>query len=306
MEGVPGMTLTVYPHSVTFPNGDTVGRLSLSQVKLDKVPMPPPNGSIFMPPAWTIQPPGVFFDPPAKISIPNDGLPPGRIIDIFQFDHDLEFFTNVGTGTVVPDGSVIVSDPGFGVTKSGWGGCGQPPPPPTCAASCDDGNPCTDDACVNGSCVHTPKTTAKTAANGCEGCNNGMRIPPKTEAECCAEATLAAGGWVVCCNGQHTACVAPVTGDGSAILMSCIRQHEERHFRDNTPCPRGANECDTSGPLGVPGGDTSMTECEASKVEIACLRAADCMGNAACQTAIDNRIVQMRNYANSFVPGCVP
>ncbi len=174
MEGVPGMTLTVYPHSVTFPNGDTVSRLSLSQVKLDKVPMPPPNGSIFMPPAWTIQPPGVFFDPPAKISIPNDGLPPGRIIDIFQFDHDLEFFTNVGTGTVVPDGSVIISDPGFGVTKSGWGGCGQPPPPPTCAASCGECQKCENGSCVPDTAKEGMACDDKSSCTKSEKCGGGQ------------------------------------------------------------------------------------------------------------------------------------
>ena len=70
--------------SVTFPDGSRTGFVSLTQVKLDKVPMPPPNGSIFMPPAWTVQPPGVHFDPPAQVSIPNDGMTPGRIIDIIN------------------------------------------------------------------------------------------------------------------------------------------------------------------------------------------------------------------------------
>ena len=31
-----------------------------------KVPMPPPSGTFFMPPAWTIQPAGVEFDPPGQ------------------------------------------------------------------------------------------------------------------------------------------------------------------------------------------------------------------------------------------------
>lgn len=155
MPAVAGLELTVFANSATFPDGSKTGRLSISQVHLDKVPMPPPNGTIFMPPAWTIQPAGVVFDPPAAISIPNDGLPPGRVIDIFQFDHTLNEFINVGKGTVSDDGLVIVSDPGYGITRTGWGGCGQPQPPNTCASGCDDGNPCTDDKCQNNSCVHT-------------------------------------------------------------------------------------------------------------------------------------------------------
>lgn len=153
--GVPGLELTVLANSVTFPDGSRTGLLSINQVHLDKVPMAPPGGIIFSPPAWTIQPPNVRFDPPARIALPNTGLVPGTLVDLFQFDHDINRFTNVGTGTVVPDGSRIVSDRGFGITKTGWGGGGPPPPPPTCPSSCDDSNPCTNDSCVNGSCSNS-------------------------------------------------------------------------------------------------------------------------------------------------------
>jgi hypothetical protein len=38
---------------------------------------------------------------------------------------------------------VIVSDPGFGITKAGWGHGGAPPPPPKCLISCGiSSNPC--------------------------------------------------------------------------------------------------------------------------------------------------------------------
>ena len=95
MPGVAGLALTVFANSVRFPDGSTTGEVSISQVHLDKVPMPPPSGTFFMPPAWTVQPAGVEFDPPARITIPNDGLRPGRVIDIFQFDHTLNQFINV-------------------------------------------------------------------------------------------------------------------------------------------------------------------------------------------------------------------
>ncbi|MCI0529004.1 MAG: carboxypeptidase-like regulatory domain-containing protein, partial [Nitrospira sp.] len=132
MAGVPGMALTILPNSVTFADGSREGRVLFTQVHLDKVPMPPPDGSVFVP-AWTIQPAGVHFDPPARVTIPNTaGLPPGEQAEIFQFDHDLGAFISVGPGTVSEDGSVVVSDPGFGITKAGWGGVRIPPPPPTC------------------------------------------------------------------------------------------------------------------------------------------------------------------------------
>lgn len=186
MPDVAGLELTVFANSVSCPDGGTQCRVSISQVHLDKVPMPPPSGTFFMPPAWTIQPAGVLFDPPARISIPNDGLPPGRVIDIFQFDHTLNEFINVGKGTVSADGFVIVSDPGFGITRAGWGGCGQPQPPQTCASSCDDNNSCTTDACVNGACVYTPLANGTMCddGNACTGqgmCMTGMcgDGPPK-------------------------------------------------------------------------------------------------------------------------------
>ena len=156
MPGVAGLEMTVFANSATFVDGSTTGQVTISQVHLDKVPMPPPSGTFFMPPAWTVQPAGTVFDPPARISIPNDGLPPGRVIDIFQFDHALNEFINIGKGTVSDDASVIVSDPGFGITRAGWGGCGQPQPPTTCASGCVDENTCTVDRCENGARVHFP------------------------------------------------------------------------------------------------------------------------------------------------------
>ncbi|MGH8488731.1 MAG: MopE-related protein [Gammaproteobacteria bacterium] len=185
MKGVPGLELTVFANSVTCPEGTPDRspdgkqcRVIISQVHLDKVPMPPPSGTIFMPPAWTVQPAGVAFNPPARIQIPNDGMPPGRVIDIFQFDHALNEFINVGKGTTSKDGLVIVSDPGFGITRAGWGGCGQPQPPQTCASSCDDKNPCTDDKCQNGSCVNTPRAdgTACEASEGKSFASKGVTI----------------------------------------------------------------------------------------------------------------------------------
>ena len=176
MPGVPGMSITVFANSATFPDGSKVGEITLSQVHLDKVPMAPPNGSLFMPPAWTIQPHGVIFDPPAKVSIPNDGLPPGRVIDVFQFDHLLNEFIDIGKGTVSDDGFVIETDPGFGVTRSGWGGCGLPQPPNTCTCNCNDNNDCTIDRCSgqpNCNCTHTNKANGTMCDSNGDGTQNG-------------------------------------------------------------------------------------------------------------------------------------
>jgi hypothetical protein len=144
MKGVPGVAFTVFAHSATFPDGSHVGKLSVTQVHSDKVPMSPPNGTA---PSlmWTIQPPRVKFDPPIREQIPNTaGLPPGTVTETFCYSHDLEQFVAGGTARVSEDGSVITTDPGFGGVVSGWGGAPPPPPPPTkpkkdpCEQAADD------------------------------------------------------------------------------------------------------------------------------------------------------------------------
>ena len=170
LKNMPGASVTIAPNSVTFPDGTHVGQMTLSQVKSDLVPMPPPNG---IPPAfaWTLQPAGTRFSVPAAITIPNtDGLPPGQVQEFFQYDHDLEQFVSVGTLRVSPDGSVLNSDPGFGITKAGWSSPGSNPPPGVCAQTCDDGNPCTKDS-MNSNCQCDHQ---KLNSGGC-GNNNAGR-----------------------------------------------------------------------------------------------------------------------------------
>ncbi len=155
MKGVAGVAYTVFAHSATFPDGSTVGRVTLSQVHADKVPMPPPNGSAPRL-VGTLQPAGIKFNPPIRMQLPNtDGLAPGTVVDLFSFHHDVEQFVSEGTGRVSADGSVVVSDPGFGLTVSGWHGSQTQPPPPTCASNCTDPSPCVTATCVNGSCQKT-------------------------------------------------------------------------------------------------------------------------------------------------------
>jgi len=184
MANVPGLQLKVFANSATFPNGAKTGQLTISQVQGDKVPMPPPGGILFIPPAWTIQPIGTTFSPPAEITLPNNGSAPGTIVDIFSFDHDLFVFTKVGQGTVSEDGLNIISDSGFGITHAGWGGGGPPPPPPTCTPKCDDSNS-SECSVTNYSLVITdkrnciykcvPSTNNKNGkcADGCGVCGSG-------------------------------------------------------------------------------------------------------------------------------------
>ena len=190
MTNLPGVSVTIAPNSVTFPDGTHVGQMSLSQVKSDLVPMPPPNG-IQPDFAWTLQPAGTKFSVPAQITIPNTkGLPPGQVQEFYQYDHDLEQFVSVGTLRVSPDGSVLTSDPGFGVTKAGWSSPGCNPPPPSCANSCDDNNECTDDIqagppdCM---CLHASKPPG-TACGGTSPGPNNCKKPGQCRGTVCVPA----------------------------------------------------------------------------------------------------------------------
>ncbi len=196
---VPGAELTVFAGSTIFPDGATEGLLSITQVHGDKVPMEAPMGSNFML-AWTVQPPGVRFDPPARISIPNSGMPPGAVVDIFSFDHDVGEFVPVGTASVSEDGERLVSNPGFGVVKSGWHGCAPPPPPtggacnPSACTICPPGGggpqPKCDDCqnCNGGICEEKEVASVTVEANGKDGATTDVVVGVNQEVDFRAEA----------------------------------------------------------------------------------------------------------------------
>lgn len=157
---LPGFELTVKKGSVTFPNGDREGYLSVTPVNASKVPMAPPNG---MQPQLivTIQPTGARFDPPAPLQLPNvDGHAPGARVEMYSFDHDLEEFVTIGLGTVSADGRVITSNPGVGVIKAGWH-CGSQPTGAGCASNCGECKKC-DGNC---NCVQDNSQTPSSIQN---------------------------------------------------------------------------------------------------------------------------------------------
>ncbi|MCP3977816.1 MAG: hypothetical protein GY716_00605 [bacterium] len=154
MAGVPGFAIKIFPYStyVRDPQtGDLVQQpvmMSSSQVKFDKVPMPPPQGSTPLI-VGTLQPGGVLLNPPAQVTYPNvEGLAPGDVADMFAFHHDIGQFVNIGPATISDDGRVAVSDPGFGIVQAGWHCLLRMPGPTGLCEGCEV--QCTDRGSVTG------------------------------------------------------------------------------------------------------------------------------------------------------------
>jgi hypothetical protein len=123
---LPGFALDVAPGAALFPGGSRTGNVSVTLVHNDHMPMEPGFGQQprFL---LTIQPPGVHFDPPAALALPNvDGLAPGEVTELYSFDHDLGQFVAIGTGSVSEDGTTARSDAGVGIIKGGWHCGGNP------------------------------------------------------------------------------------------------------------------------------------------------------------------------------------
>jgi hypothetical protein len=131
IERIAGLKMTIKAGSMTLADGTkpTAAKpitVSLNQVHADNIPMPIQDGVAPLL-TWTLQPPGAHFDPPVAIQYPNmTGLVPGSFTNFLSYNHDIERFEIVASGTVSADGSIIKTDPGTGLLNSGWG-CNCPP-----------------------------------------------------------------------------------------------------------------------------------------------------------------------------------
>ena len=166
--GIAGLKMFVPASTtVTRPDGTIVGpgdpeTLSLNQVHTDDIPMPMPDGTD--PPfAWTLQPAGLRFDPPLQIEYPNmSSLPPNAVAYFLSFDHDTGKFEIVASGAVTEDGSLLKTDPGVGLTVSGWG-CNCPPYSVT--GSCEQ---CSE-TCIDNGSLSSGSVTGSPSTEACVG-----------------------------------------------------------------------------------------------------------------------------------------
>jgi pimeloyl-ACP methyl ester carboxylesterase len=256
----PGFSLTFAPGQVIFPGGSTTGCVSVTTVHPDKVPMVPGFGQQ---PRFivTIQPSGAQFNPPAPITLPNvDGLAPRAVTEMYSFDHDINSFVAIGTGTVSDDGQVIRSNSGVGVLKAGWH-CGGNP---TQGGTAGDCGACA--TCVGNSCVPT--------GNG-SSCNNACIVGGSGT---CNGGSCSGGPAVNC--GPATACAGAPTCDP---VLGC---------RPGTPVNCGAGDICTGTPTcdpasgcmpGTPLNCATNNPC----VDGSCVVPSGCMqtANQLCQNA---------------------
>jgi len=104
------VTLGIQPSThALFPNGATVGNLTLSLLNKSLTPVNLPAG-VFSNTIIQITPFRVMLNPGAKLTFPNtDGLPVGSKVTLWTLDQDLNSPT---VGSFVPAGEAIVSADG--------------------------------------------------------------------------------------------------------------------------------------------------------------------------------------------------
>lgn len=123
------VVLEVAPNSATLGGQLYSGPIYIPEVEPERTPaaLPRELDSGFV---IAIQPAGILFDPPAKVTFPNcDALEPGSRVDIWSISPVTGRFAVAGTGEVSQDGQRIETIAG-GVSAASWhfpmGGLLQP------------------------------------------------------------------------------------------------------------------------------------------------------------------------------------
>ena len=114
---IPGLQVIIPAGSVVKDeDGNVVTKLSITAVPTDRTPFPLP--SFFETPVYfTVQPGGSYIFPDgARIIYPNyTNQPPGARAEFWDYDADGKGWYVYGYGSVSPDGTQIVPDPGVKV-----------------------------------------------------------------------------------------------------------------------------------------------------------------------------------------------
>ncbi len=165
----------------------------------------------------------------------------------------------------------VVDDVGgdLGSISGGW--CVNVGSVCTDDSMCDDGNPCTDDACDRGACVHDNNTDPCDDGNPCtdpDVCGGGECIPgtnPCDDGDACTEDVCDGGGGcsypLVDCNDAN-----PCTNDGCDSVTGCFNVPNSDPCSDGNPCTINdacAGGACVPGPLPAP-----VSFCNAGSISI--------------------------------------
>lgn len=124
-----GVHITVPAGSLYSNDGMTGGMVGMAPVAPDRIPGGLPE-DLQLPIVISIQTDGATnFDTPVPVCFPNvpnpmtgQSLPAGSKSALWSFNHDTGEFEIVGPMTVSADGTLVCSDPGFGIKAPGWHG----------------------------------------------------------------------------------------------------------------------------------------------------------------------------------------
>lgn len=123
------VSITVPAGSLYADDGTYGGSVGIAPVPPDRLPgqLPP---DLNFPLVITVQTDGpTNFDSPASVCFPNlpnpdtgQSLAPGEKSALWSFNHDTGEWEPAGPATVNGDGSLVCTDPGYGVRAPGWHG----------------------------------------------------------------------------------------------------------------------------------------------------------------------------------------
>jgi hypothetical protein len=124
-----GVNLIVPADSLYTDGGARGGMVGIAPVAPDRIPSPLPPG-LNLALVITVQTDGATnFDRPVSVCFPNLpdpttglALAPRAKSGLWSFNHDTGEWEVVGPMTVASNGSLVCSDPGFGILQPGWHG----------------------------------------------------------------------------------------------------------------------------------------------------------------------------------------
>jgi hypothetical protein len=124
-EQLQQLSLTIAPNSLVDENGNPMPGntpVAFSLIPASTIKNMLPDGLTQHSVVVTVQIPGlVSLTTPAALTVPNTlGAAAGSKLNLLTFDYATGETSIVGTGTVSADGKTITTDPGCGITKSGW------------------------------------------------------------------------------------------------------------------------------------------------------------------------------------------